>query len=87
MSWKTFWFETNSVWGSVDSPIKWREVRGHWNNGCHGMLPEDIYTCNSSYDGIAYPGRLPEFGSRGEHIGGKMTLGEFFDLHGMQKDF
>ena len=33
MSWTTFWFETNSAWGLVDSPEAWKAMRENWNKG------------------------------------------------------
>ena len=39
MSWTTFWFETNSAWGLVDSPEAWKAMRENWNKGAHGYTP------------------------------------------------
>jgi len=88
MSWTTFWFETNSAWGLVDSPEAWKAMRENWNKGAHGMQADEIYSNNLSYD----PARnttnndVPNFGRRAEHIGGKTTLGEFFDQDGMVRN-
>lgn len=88
MAWKTFWFETNSAWGLVDSPQAWKIMREKWNNGAHGMKPEEIYINNLSFDKSvpSRDGDHPNFGRRREHIGGKTTLGEFFDQNGMDRN-
>lgn len=84
--WPVFWFETNSAWGLVDSPEAWAEVRRNWNKGAHGLQPDEIYSRNRSFDPPQpRPGGVPNFGGRAEHIGGQMTLGEFFDAHGMDR--
>jgi len=95
MDWKTFWFETNSAWGLVDSPEAWEAMRENWNKGAHGMQPDEIYSNNLSFDKphqisekiIHCPNKeIPNFGRRAEHIGGKTTLGEFFDQNGMNRN-
>ena len=86
MAWKTFWFDTNSAWGMADSPEAWAAIRANWNKGAHGMKPKEIYTNNLSCDHPPRPGDVPNFGRRAEHIGGKITLGEFFDDNGMARN-
>lgn len=84
--WVTFWFETNSAWGLVDSPAAWAEMRANWNKGAHGMKPQDIYDRSLSFDRTnPHPEDMPNFGLRSEHIGGKTTLGEFFDANKMDR--
>jgi hypothetical protein len=85
-AWTTFWFESNSAWGLADSPETWANIRADWNRGAHYMAPKEIYTASRSWDRHnAKPGTVPNFGQRTEHLGGKMTLGDFFDQHGMDK--
>lgn len=84
--WTTFWFETNSAWGRVDSPAAWLKMREAWNKGAHSMTPDEIYTTNLSFEPAnPRPEDIPNFGCRAEHIGGKMSLGEFFDAHQMDR--
>jgi len=82
-SWKPFWFETNSAWGLVDSPDAWVEMRRRWNMGAHGMPPKEIYNVLSFDRTKPRQDDLPNFGSRREHIGGKATLRDFFNMNGM----
>ena len=84
-TWKPFWFESNAVSGKVDSLEKWEEIKSAWYQ--HHESDEDIYKLkNTSY----YMGSFNtketfiNFGSRKEHRG-IMSLGEFFDLHKMEK--
>lgn len=87
MGWTTFWFETNSVWGLVDSPGAWKAMRENWNKGAHGMQPDEIYSNNLSFDRANHSDDdVPNFGRRAEHLGGKTTLGEFFDQNGMKRN-
>lgn len=86
-NWKTFWFETNSAWGLVDSPEAWKAMRENWNKGAHGMPPDEIYSNNLSFDPAhSSASDVPNFGRRAEHISGKTTLGEFFDQNGMDRN-
>lgn len=86
-NWAPFWFETNSAFGMVDSPEAWAAMRARWNKGAHGMKPDDIYSSNLSLDRVvAKPDDVPNFGRRSEHLGGKTTLGEFFDANGLDRD-
>jgi hypothetical protein len=80
-TWVTFWLETNSTFGLVDSPEKWIQKRKEWNSDAcgSGMHPNDIYDLKS-YDKSE---GWPEFGSRREHRDGTRTLGEFFEANGM----
>jgi hypothetical protein len=50
------------------------------------MVPKEIYTASRSWDWYnAKPGAIPNFGQRAEHLGGEMTLGDFFVEHGMDR--
>lgn len=87
MPWVTFHLDTNYARGLADSPDHWETIRSNWVNGEHAMNPDEIYTNNRSCDSATnQPGDIPSFGRRAEHIGGKMTLGEFFDAHGMPRN-
>ncbi len=70
----------------MDSPEAWAKMRENWNKGDHSMKPDEIYTNNLSWDRTQIrSGDVPNFGRRMEHIGGKTTLGEFFDTNGMDR--
>jgi hypothetical protein len=87
MNWAPFWFETNSAWGLVDSPEAWVSMREKWNKGDRSMKPNEIYSNNLSFDVKTHHQiTIPSFGRRIEHIGGKTTLGEFFDANGMDRN-
>lgn len=80
-NWPVFWFETNDAWGLVDSPAAWAEMRANWNKGGHGLGEDEIYHAKSTASTDS--GDTPNFGTRAEHLGGKITLGEFFDQNGV----
>lgn len=82
-NWPTFWFETNDAWGLVDGPEAWKEMRANWNKGGHRMAPDEIYSAKAA--DLDDPADVPNFGTRAEHLGGKMTLGEFFDQNGVDR--
>jgi hypothetical protein len=70
----------------VDSPEAWVQMRANWEKGVHSMKPDEIYTNNLSFDReVTRHDDVPNFGRRSEHIGGKTTLGEFFDANGMDR--
>ena len=84
-NWPVFWFETNSAWGLVNSQEVWAAMRTAWNAGGHRQPPEAIY--NATLVAAELPqGKIPNFGTRAEHIGGQMTLGEFFDKNGVDRN-
>lgn len=86
-----FWFETNELWGAIRSYEEWEQVSRTWASKNLTIKREDIYTVNrisntsvmdieGDNDGV-----LASFGNRTEHIGGDITLGEFFDKNNMLK--
>lgn len=83
-TWPVFWFETNSAWGLVDSPAAWAKMRANWNEGGHGLGEDEIYSAKSTASTDSGEA-IPEFGTRAEHLCGKMTLGEFFDQNGVDR--
>lgn len=89
--WVPFWLETNNAWGAVNNEEDWAKIRESWNAGNTQLKPEDIYRVNRSersevqQENTMQP-RLPSFGSRGEHVGGDMTLGVFFDKNNMDRN-
>lgn len=85
-AWTPFWFETNSAFGLVDSPEAWKLMRARWAKGAHHLPPAAIYTMRSFDPTVTREGDIPNFGGRSEHLGGKTTLGEFFDAKGMTRE-
>ena len=85
--WTPFWLETNSTFGLVDSAEVWVQKRHEWDKDAsrYGICPDEIYELKSYDRDSNDKSQTPSFGSRREHIGGKMTLGLFFALHGMDR--
>ena len=84
--WVEFWLETNYIWGLITSQEEWLKSLVAWGKGNPLSSPSDIYNC-AKKAGVDYnyDENVPSFGTRAEHINGEMTLGEFFDMHGMEK--
>lgn len=87
-AWTPFWFETNSAFGLVDSPKAWTRMRKQWETAARllHLGPNAIYDLRSFDRTVVREGDLPNFGQRSEHLGGKTTLGQFFDAEGMKRD-
>lgn len=77
MNWVNFHFESNQVFGMVDSPSQWRETKYLYHRA-YG--DKDIYELKESIPSSP----LPNFGQRREHKGDR-TLGDFFDQNRMTK--
>ena len=83
--WVAFWLETSYVWGLIASQEDWLKSLADLNKNPF-TAPQDIYTLAKKADVCyGYVNSIPSFGTRAEHINGKLTLGEFFDMHGMEK--
>lgn len=83
--WVEFWLETNYVWGLITSQEDWLKSLADLNKSPFNA-PQDIYTlAKKAGTDYNYDANIPTFGTRAEHINGEMTLGDFFDMHGMEK--
>ena len=78
--WTKFWFESNAIWGEIDSPLKWARVKRIYD----AAYGSGIYDCKKAPSEYQQSPRMPNFGQRREHQGDE-TLGEFFDRHGMPR--
>ena len=81
--WVGFWFETNVANGDVLSLEDWVKMLADWHKYHPNLKQVDIYSLAKSVG--KHDPEFPNFGTRREHINGEMTLGEFFDMHGMEK--
>ena len=73
--WVKFWFESNQVFGMVESSAEWERFK---------LLFRDAYKNRDIYDlkEDIYPKECPNFGQRREHKGDR-TLRDFFQENGM----
>jgi len=83
MTWKTFWFESNAAWGLADSEEAWDNIKANYNNFHKNDDPDLIYNATSASFCDRDSSLMLNFGFRMEHIGGKKTLRDFFNEHGM----
>ena len=81
--WMGFWFETNVANGDVLNLEGWLKMLAEWHTHHANLNQSDIYSLVKSVG--KHDPEFPNFGTRREHINGEMTLGEFFDMHGMEK--
>lgn len=83
--WKPFWFESNVVWGLMDTREKWNETKAEWYK--YNEASDDIYSLRASGYGKTIIGTnddVPNFGCRKEHFG-NYTLSQFFADNNMEK--
>jgi hypothetical protein len=73
--WVKFWFESNQVFGMVESSAEWQRVKGLFREAYRNT---DIYDLKEDI----YPKEFPNFGQRREHKGDR-TLRDFFQENGM----
>ncbi len=83
VEWVDFWFESNVVWGPVFSLEDWKGTLAEWHVQHLNLSQTDIYSLATSKCKLDL--EFPSFGISRDHINGEMTLGEFFDKHGMEK--
>lgn len=83
--WQPFWLETNEVWGLVEDRETWVQMRQKWETA-NCVAGDQIYNLKCTAPGYD-SGSPPEpmsFGERIEHLGGTMTLRQFFQENGMR---
>lgn len=76
--WVPFRLETNGYFGEIRDVAAWVSALEHLKKH-HGEEPSRfIYGCTSNDRHDRDPELLPDYGWRGEHIGGRDTLFAFF---------
>lgn len=89
MTWISFHFDSNSCWGTVQSPDGWDRLVGAAQEAgksrestVRWLLAGRIATFDHP-NTLVEAGMLPSFGYRREHVGGAQTLREWAENNGM----
>ena len=87
INWTPFHFDSNTAWGTIDSPEAWAKLLDDYG-AKGGLRPDEAVTralaaTLAPGEGVDTTATLPRFGYRTEHVGGTTTLRQWAEGNGM----